>query len=184
MEAKESVKIIEQMLNESKKSLVNSSFYFILWAVILIPAGIIEWYLFGEKDFWLVWPIVSVIGGIISMTYGIIQSKKTQVKTAADRISSFTWTAFGMCMVFAIFYALSLHQLPHALILLLAGASTFISGGICKFKPFTIGGLLMIVAAVLCGFFVPADSQGLIFSAGILIGYLVPGLMLRRSENG
>lgn len=184
MEATESVKIIEAMLKESRKSLSKNSFYFILWAAIMIPAGIIEWYLFGQKGFWLVWPIAGGLGGIITFIYSMRQGKNAQVTTAADRISVYTWGAFGFCMIFAIFYALYLRQPPHALILMLAGGATFISGGISKFKPFVLGGVLLVAAAVVCGFFTEPIYHGLVFAAGLFVGYLVPGLMLRKTENG
>lgn len=184
MEAAESVKIIEKMLQESRKSLSNSSFYFILWAAIMIPAGIVEWYIFGNPWFWLIWPIAGSVGGIITMIYSLTKHKTSQVTTAADRISGYTWGVFGICMLFAIFYSLRLNQTPHALILLLAGGATIISGGISKFKPFIIGGFCLIAAAVLCGFFIEPALHGLIFSAGLTVGYLIPGLMLRNAYNG
>ena len=49
LEIKQSLQVIEDMLKETKQSLQNNSFYFILWGVLLIPAGIIESTFFGSK---------------------------------------------------------------------------------------------------------------------------------------
>ena len=184
MEVIESVRIIEEMLEESKKSLTKNSFFFILWAVMLIPAGILESYFYGQGNFWLVWPIAGGLGGIIAFGYGLRIGKKQQVKTAADRISIFTWASFGLCMIFAMFYSVKIKEPPHALILMLSGGATFINGGISKFKPFILGGLFLIVAAALCAFLIEPKFQGYIFAVGLFIGYLVPGLILRKIEHG
>jgi hypothetical protein len=184
MEATQSLKIIEQMLKESKRSLHRNSFYFIMWAVLLIPAGVAEWYLFGQQTSWMVWPVMGIIGGIVSGIYGSKEGKRTGVQTAGDRITSFTWGAFIFCLIFSIAYSVANNMSPTPLIMMLAGYATFISGGISKFTPFMWGGAMLEVGAILCGFFVEPEFHGMVFAAGIFIGYLIPGLMLKKSEDG
>ncbi len=184
METTESIKIIERMLEESRNSLSKYSFHFILWALLLIPCGIVEWYFSDIEYRFMIWPIVSIIGGIIAAIYGYQQSKRESVKTLAGRVSGFVWGGFGICMVFCIFYSLSLNTPPYTLILLLAGAATFTTGGLSKFKPFIFGGVFLVIAAIVCGFIVAIQNQGLIFSAGLAGGYLIPGLLLRKKEYG
>ena len=184
METKESIKIIEQMLMESRQSLSNFAFYFILWAVLLIPCGVIEWYFFDYEYKWICWPIAGVLGGIIAMIYGSRQSRSETVKTTASRLIGFIWGGFGICLVISIFYTVNLHIQPHTMILLLAGGATFTTGGLSKFKPLVFGGIFLILAAVVSGFIVALEIQSLVFSVGLLGGYLIPGLMLRKIENG
>ena len=184
METKESIRIIEQMLKESRNSLSKYSFHFILWAVLLIPCGIIEWYFVGEESRFIVWPIAGMLGGVVAAVYGYQQSKHEKVQTQAGRMHGFIWGGFGICMLFSIFYSFKLHVPPHALILLLAGAATFSTGGLSKFKPFIVGGLFLIIMAVISGFLVEPKLQSLVFSGALFGGYLIPGLMLRKIENG
>lgn len=184
MEATESIKIIEKMLDESRRSLSKYSFHFILWAVLLIPCGIIEWYFVDSPKRFMVWGIAGVLGGIIASVYGIRQSKQQKVESLAGRMHGFIWGGFGICMIFSIAYTIKLQVPPHALILLLAGAATFSTGGLAKFQPFLYGGIFLIVCALFCGFVVPPIYQSLVFSAGLAGGYLIPGLMLRKIENG
>ena len=66
MDTAKSIEIIDQMLNESKKSLHRNSFYFILWGLILIPAALTDFFLYGEEASWIGWPVVSILGGIAS----------------------------------------------------------------------------------------------------------------------
>ena len=81
MESKQSIKIIESMLNESRQSLHNNSFYFILWGALLIPAGIAEFLFYGHEYLWLEWPIIGILGGAISAIYGRNEDKRSGVKT-------------------------------------------------------------------------------------------------------
>lgn len=184
METTKSIEIIESMMLESKKSLSNNSFYFIFWGALLIPAGIAEYFLFGTANFWMIWPIVGVGGGIVSFIYGIKDSKKADMFTAGDRITAFTWGGFGFTLILSIAFSVYHHLSPHALVLMLAGLATFISGGISKFNPFILGAVVLEIGAILCAFFIEPAFQGLVFAVSILFGYVIPGFILRKSENG
>jgi hypothetical protein len=184
METTKSIEIIESMMLESKKSLAHNSFYFIFWGVLLLGAGVAEFFLFGTDNFWIIWPSVGIIGGIISFIYGIKDGKRAGMMTAGDRITAFTWGGFGFTLIFAIIFSLYNHLLPHALVLMLAGLATFISGGISKFKPFVYGAIALEIGAILCAFYIEPPFQGLIFAASMLVGYILPGVLLKKSENG
>ena len=184
MKATQSLEIIEAMLQESKKSLHRNSFYFILWGLLMVPAGIAESLLIGTQHFWVIWPIMGGLGGIISFLYGRKEEKRSGSSTSGDRIISYTWGAFVFCLVFSIAFSLYLKVPPHALILMLAGMATFISGGISKFKPFVYGGIAMEIGAIACAFLVPSEFQGYVSAISLLMGYVVPGFMLKKVENG
>ena len=79
MKATQSLVIIEAMLQESKKSLHRNSFYFIMWGMLMIPIGIAESFLIGTKNFWIVWPIMGIVGGIVSSIYGIKEGKDQEL---------------------------------------------------------------------------------------------------------
>ncbi|GAB5558347.1 MAG: hypothetical protein SchgKO_25600 [Schleiferiaceae bacterium] len=183
METTKGIEIIERMMAESRKSLHRNSFYFILWAVLLVPAALVEYAMDSPGESWFVWPIAGAIGGVISGIYGYREGKRTGAQTNADRVSNYTWGGFGFALIFAIGYSLSHGATPHALILLLAGLATFISGGTAKFAPFVWGGIAMGIAAVLCGFVLDASLHPLVFAIAIVLGYFIPGMMLRRTEN-
>ena len=184
MESAKSLEIIEKMFNESRKSLSRNSFHFLLWGSLLVPAGIGEFLLRGTNFFWMVWPAVGILGGIVAIIYGIKEGKRVGVQSAGDRIMGFTWGGFGFTLIYAIVYSGMNHVPPHALILLTAGLATFISGGISKFNPFVWGGVVLGLGAVVAGFFVEPVYHSLVFSTSILLGYVIPGLMLRNIENG
>ena len=184
METTKSLEIIESMLKESRKSLHRNSFYFILWGILLIPAAIYEYLMQGSDNYWIVWPIVGILGGIISAIYGKREDKKSGVSTSGDRITNYTWGAFGFGLVFVIAFSIYNGIPPQALILMLAGSATFISGGISKFRPFVWGGIILEAGAILCAFVLDPEIHSLVFAASILAGYVIPGFILRKEEHG
>lgn len=183
MESQKSLEIIQNMMNESKRSLVKNSFFFIMWAAILVPSGIIEYTLAGTKMAYFVWPVMALIGGIISTIYSKKESKRVGVSTFSDRISGYTWGGFGFALFFSIAFSIKIQFPPHALILMVAGLAVFINGGISNFKPFIFGAIALEIGAMVCGFLVDPIYHSLVFSASIFVGYLVPGISLRKLEN-
>ncbi len=134
METTKSLEIIEAMMSESRKSLHRNSFYFLLWGILLVPAGIAGISL-SRYEFCM----VCMACGRNSwrdyiMIYGNRESKRTGVHTSTDRITYYTWGAFLFGLAFSIVYAVSNNMMPHALILAFTAVATFISGGISKFN--------------------------------------------------
>lgn len=183
MESEKSLAIIQSMMNESKKSLVRNSFFFIMWAALLVPSGIIEFFLAGSNMAPMVWPVMGIIGGVIATIYGKKESKRVGVSTFGDRVTSFTWGGFGFALIFSIAFSIKHNFPPHALILMAAGLATFINGGISNFKPFIVGAIALEIGAIVCGFVTEPIYHSLVFSASIFVGYLVPGIQLRKVEN-
>jgi len=183
MESQQSIKLIEEMLRESKKSLHNNSFYFVLWGLLLMVAGVIEFFFYGQANLWIEWPIIGVLGGLASTIYGRKEDKRLGMQTIGDRITQYTWGAFGCTFLIALVYSIYHNLPPHALILMLAGSATFINGGILKFTPFVWGGMILELGAILCGFVFEPPLHGLIFACSLFLGYVVPGAILNKSEN-
>ena len=184
MNTTESLEIIENMYLESKKTLHRNAFYFLAWGILLFVAGMVEYIYYGQGKFWIVWPLVSGIGIVASFIYGFKEGRKSGGQTSSDRITSFTSGAFGFALALGIVYAVKNQLPPHAISLMMAGAATFISGGISKFNPFIIGGILLELGAIICGFLIDDATQGLVFALSIFAGYIIPGIMLRKVENG
>ena len=184
MKATQSLEIIEAMLQESKKSLHRNSFYFLLWGLLMVPAGLAESLLDGTRNLWLIWPIMGIVGGVASSIYGRKEGKRTGTTTTGDRIIGYTWGVFGFSLLIAITYSIHLRVPPHTLVIMLAGMATFISGGISQFKPFIYGGIALELGAIACAFFVPFEFQGYVSAISLTVGYVIPGFILRQSENG
>ncbi|MGO2102199.1 MAG: hypothetical protein ACTH3E_04045 [Psychroflexus halocasei] len=88
METTKSIKIIEEMMRESRKSLHRYSVYFIIWGAVMGIAGLVEFFLIGLIDTaWIVWPIAGGIGGAL---VALSQRKNDfRVETVFDRIMKY-----------------------------------------------------------------------------------------------
>lgn len=178
-----SLEIIQEMMRQSQKSMVRNSFFFILWASLLVPSSIIEYMLIGTDFSWVVWPIMGVLGGIISAWYGKKESERVGVSTFGDRVTTYTWGGFSITLIFSILFSIKLETPPHSMILMFAALATYIHGGISNYKPFVMGAIALAIGAVLCAFIIPVHFHSLVFAASIFFGYLLPGFGLRKLEN-
>ena len=68
------------------------------------------------------------------------------------------------------------------MILTIAAIPTFISGFIIRFKPLIVGGVTFWVLALAAHFGGP-DISSLAVPVAMLTGYLIPGYLLKRSNN-
>ena len=99
MSPEKSLKIITQMINESKETYKHHSFYFLLWGWLMISAALAEYYLLNiDYQFhFLPWIVFSVLGGIVSVLKGAKDKKR--ISTFADKVISYTWIGFVITMI-------------------------------------------------------------------------------------
>ena len=67
--------------------------------------------------------------------------------------------------------------------MILTGLPTFTTGQLMRFKPLIIGGLLFWVLGTI-SFFVDPLWMCILNIVGMTFGYIVPGFMLKRQEDG
>lgn len=185
MTPQQSLDLINDMIARAKKSFQKMSFYFLLWGVLLILAGVSQFVLsevFNYKHAYIGWPILGTLGGIIAGIHGAREGKKAGASTFTDRVMAFLWGSFTVSLVLVIIGAVISKADPGPYIMIMTGVPTFVSGGIMNFKPLVVGGILFWLIG-LASFFAPMEYRPLIFSFAILCGYIIPGLMLKRAEN-
>lgn len=184
----QSLKLIESMIGQAKKSFHRMSFYFLLWGVILtlamasqLVAGQLGW---DSKYLGMVWMGASILGAVASAVHGAREGKREQVATLADRVLMWLWIGF-MITLFATIAGAGVagYTTPAGSIMLLTGLPTFTTGQMLRFKPLIIGGILFWVLGTI-SFFANPLWMGILNIAGMLFGYIVPGFMLKRQEDG
>lgn len=110
------------------------------------------------------------------------QKKKIQIKTHVESLLNTMWTAFGITFMIVLFFSNKLRLNTYPVILCLYAISTFISGSAFKIKAFVLGSILCWIFAIVC-FFVDFQTQLLLLSAGVLVAFLIPGIVLRANEK-
>lgn len=182
---KESLQLINNMIAEAKQSFMNFSFYFLMWGWLLFFAGIAEYclqYIVQFEHSYIGWPIVGIVGGIIAGIKGAKEGQEAGGMGYIDRVFSFLWSGFVITLILLILSVTVQGGNPNAYVMLLTGLPTFVSGGVMKFKPLIIGGIMFWVIALVSVFLLPQYSA-LLFSLAIICGYIIPGYMLKKQEN-
>lgn len=190
MNEQESILIIKRMIDDSKQNIKAQSPFYLLWGVLVFISAFVEYYLYVVAEWpghWYVWPVMSVIGGVGSGVIGRRQEKKSTVRTFIDRAMNYFWGGWVILFITTIIWSV-VAQVSWALIFTIIiafyGVGTFISGGILRFKPLLIGGLVSLGIAIIClalGVYKDFPNMLIALAFSILVSYLIPGFLLRKA---
>lgn len=182
----ESLKLIETMIGQAKQSFQRNSFYFMLWGVLLIAAMAVNYFMAASGDPLgsYAWGVVGIIGGIASWAYGAREGKRNQVASFMDRVMMWLWMGFLATLLITMFASASSgHGMSVGTIIVLTGLPTFVTGQLLRFRPLIFGGILFWVLGA-ASFFVDMQGTALLYIAAMFFGYLLPGYLLKRKEDG
>ncbi len=184
MTGEESLRIITEMINKTKVNIRQSSFHLLFWGWLIVACSLTEYLLFKLTDYatpWYVWFLV-IPGVFVSMIYGFVTGRKEKVYTYATMLYGWTWIGFLFAAIILFIILSNNLQAVGPFILLLAGFPTFMSGLIIKFRPLIFGGITFWILTPLAQFAGP-DIAMLTMPVAIIIGYLIPGYMLKRKTG-
>lgn len=181
MEGEKQLQLIEEMIATAKGNLKDGSIFYLIWGWLVLVAALSNYILLNFTEYpnhWIAWPILMGLGAIISMIVGFKMGKRKVVKTYVDRAIGFLWGGFGGTLLIVLI------SMPHIgvlktypMLILLYGLGTFVSGGILKFKPLIIGGILCwIIGAI--AVYANFSQQLLLISLAIIVSYIIPGHLL------
>ncbi len=182
----ESLKLIETMIGQAKQSFQRNSFYFMLWGVLLIAAMAVNYLMAanGDPRGSYAWGVVGILGGIASWAYGAREAKRQHVSSFMDRVMIWLWLGFLATLLTSLFgSAIAGQAWSVGSIIVLTGLPTFVTGQLLRFRPLIFGGILFWVLGAV-SFFVDVQTTALLYIAAMFFGYLVPGYLLKRQEDG
>lgn len=187
MTEQESLKIITEMIENSRSKIRDNGFYYLLWGWLMLLASILNFVLI-KMDYdraWLPWPVLMAAGMVVSVIAGYRKGKEARVMTWFDTSMIYLWWAFFMVLVIVLYMAgtgVIPWRAADALIISLYGLATFVSGGLLRFRPLIYGGTLAWVLAIVI-LYVPDLYSFLVVGASIVVAYLVPGYILKNRYN-
>lgn len=181
----ESLELITNMIGQAKRNVAKGgSFYFLLWGWVIMLANLghysIEKYQLYDHPY-IVWSLI-VPAAIISIWYSAKQEREARVVSHYDRIYGTIWMAIFVSIIILLVFMGKLDFNHNAVILLFSGLGTYISGSLLRFRPLLIGGVSLWGAAIVA-FNVAVLDQYLVAAVGLLVGYLIPGYLLRKAEK-
>ena len=172
----------------------EGSFYYLLWGWALILASLANYFLIRNliiqeryDEIMLMslvaWGVFLVAAMIIQFVYLSRKGKKGRVITHLDRYIKIIWIAAGLLMVLMTFLSLKVDAYPTPFILGVTAMATAVSGLMVRFRPLVVGAMVFLAAAVISSF-LSGTEQLLVFAAAMVLGYLIPGYIIRSLKNG
>jgi hypothetical protein len=175
----ESLKLINEMIGKAKKSYISKGTASIVWGILIIICSLLTWYEIQFKTYFGfdVWLLVFV--AVIPQLYFSMQEKKSKKFVGHDeQTMTFVWTTFGICIFMLSFYNSRFNvQSASSLFMMMYGIPTFITGGVFKFKPMILGGLICWICSII-SMYTKQDIDMLLMAACGLFAWLIPGLIL------
>lgn len=182
----ESLKTIQAMIESAKAEMKDDGFFYLLWGYLVFIASLSNFFLLYNlhpSKAALVWSVIMSAGWIFTIIRVIRKEKRITVRTHVHKVMSYLWGGFTISLILVLFMTLQKHHdLLNPIIILLYAMATFVSGGVLKFRPLIIGGIIAWCFAI-ASFYAEANIQLLLVAISVLIAYIIPGHILKKTIN-
>lgn len=187
----ESLAIISEMINNLKEDYRANAYPFIFWGWIISLACISHFILIlllkhyelysiiGLFSF-LIWILFIGLGFVIHYIH--LAKHKPRTRSLYNRFMKALWQAASLTMFVLAASCIKFEIYPPVFLLPTIGMATLISGLMVRFKPLIVGGLLFFAAAIITTFWLYEFSL-LVNAIAIILGYLIPGYMLKNTKT-
>lgn len=181
MTAQQSLQLIAETFNKSRKGILrNSAKYFMLWGVLLTVTSLaiyLLWHCTGKPQWNFLWFAMPLLGYPLAAVLG-----KYNVAVPQNEVSkmlSGVWTVFGAFAITLSAVAVTLVPMNVTLIIvIIMGLAECMSGVLLKNWPIIIGGFLLGVGGAVFAMLVKNDAQLLIFTLGGVL-LLLTGIVMK-----
>ena len=177
----ESFEVISRMIRTAQHDLSDQSFYYLIWGWLVLAASLGHYFLMqsGYEMPFLTWVILMPLGGIITAVYSNRQNKKEKVKSYIDDVMKYVITAFLVSLSTVLLFMSKLELNTYPMVMMIYGIWLFVSGGALKFRPVIAGGIMNWIIGI-GAFFVSFEIQLLFLAMSVLLGFIIPGYLLKR----
>lgn len=193
MTPEESIQFIKKSIINSRKNLKENGFYYLLWGWLLTFATLTNYFLIRFLHFkklyeqifissTIAWAVFVAVGFFIVFIYKGKTGKKDLMITHLDRVLTTIWLSAGVTFALIILFCYHNESYPTPYILAITGMATFISGMVIRFTPLIAGGVLFAVTSIV-SIFIPGLSQLLLVAIALVLGFLIPGYLLKTSKD-
>ena len=187
----ESLSLISEMINNVKKEYRQNAFYFLLWgwvitlACITHYAGIrilVHYEMYNKINLlsFINWGVFILMG--MSIQYWRKTKNPEKAMNLYNRFLRVLWQIGGLSMIISAFISLNFNIYPVPVILIITAMSTLVTGIVVRFMPLILGGIIFIIASLVSTYFLYEYSL-LVCAAAIVLGYIIPGYILKKSET-
>jgi hypothetical protein len=180
----QSLDIIGKMIAQAQGKVQRSSFHFLLWGWVITLANFGMYFILTFTTYPqyapLVW-LITIPAWIISFFYGRKLSRESIPLTHLDRVNMWLWICTGVIIIPVVVFGSKINYQINPIILTMIALPTFLTGIMLRFKPLLVGGVSFLISGTLC-FLIGAQDQYLVGGVAMILGYLIPGYMLKSQK--
>ena len=180
----ESLEIINAMIGSTKRDFSENGFIYLFWGWLVLTASLAQFFLvlINFEHNWLPW-LLTPAGAVFTFVYFARKEKKQKAKSIFSNVFAALWIYISANLIIVpfIFHSV-LEGALIAVILLLIGWGTVVSGAILRFKPLIFGGVICNLLAIAC-FVIPEFYQVPCVSLAVLFTNIIPGYILRACKE-
>jgi len=178
----ESLRVIQTMIDKTKTSVVDKSFYFLLWGWLVFTGALLQYILVVYVQTpanGAAWNVM-FIGFIVSIIRRRRQ-KPRAVKTYVDDGLANIWLSILVVQILIVFIFFRYRDWEHCypFFVLIYSVGCFLTGRLIKFNPLIWGAVTCWAVAILMTVN-DAITNMLLTAAAVLVSYIIPGYLLRR----
>jgi len=181
MTAQESLQLITESFNKSRKDILrNSAKHLILWGTLLTAISLaiyLLWHFTGKPQWNFLWFAMPVIGYPFAALIG-----KNSVAIPQNEVSKMlggVWSVFGAFAITLSAIAVFLVPMNITLIIvIILGLAECFSGVLLKNWPIIVAGFLLGIGGAVFALLVKSEAQLLIFTLGGVL-LLVTGMIMK-----
>jgi hypothetical protein len=179
----ESLRVIQSMIDKTRTSVADNSFYFLLWGWLVFIAALLQYILvvFVRTPLnGMAWNLM-FIGFIVSIIRGA-KKEQRRVRTYIDEGLGNIWICIVVLQILIVFIFFKRGDWENSYVFFVLSYSTgcFLTGRLLKFAPL-VWGAFTSWAIVILMIFADAPANMLLTSAAVLVSYIIPGYLLRRN---
>ena len=178
---KESLELIATMIRKAKSSYIDSGVGPLFWGILITFCSLVS---YGERvlkidigfDIWM----LSLLA-LIPQAYFSWRSRMVKNFASHDEIMmNYVWGTFALCIFMTTFYV-NKSNAPNSLSLhmMIFGIPGFITGGVRKFRPMLIGGIICWICSIV-SYYTSVQNDLLLMALAATSAWLIPGIILRR----
>ena len=180
---KESLLLIDNMINQAKNRFSENGFLYLLWGWVILFSSVghfvlIQLQLFKHPE--MIW--MSTWLTVIYQVFYIVRKRKREtVKTYSEHITGYVWMVFGISlgMISFILSKTNNWEAMNPLLLMMYGMPTFLSGVIMRFTALKVGGIICWCLSIVAVLVAPVYVL-LLLAVAVIAAWIVPGYLLRK----
>jgi hypothetical protein len=183
---KQSLLLIESMINRAKDKFAEDGSMYLLWGWVVFVCSLTQFVLLHFYKYpyhYIVW-FASWIIVIYQVVYIRKKIKRRRVRTYTGYILGYVWLTF-VIVIFLLAFLIGrltegdyyIHISP--ILLTIYGIPIFLSGIILRFRPLIVGGIGCWVLSIVAMLIENYDYQFLLIPLAMIIAWIIPGYLLR-----